>query len=108
MATKPQNPAVPNFPLAPAQYDQNSQNQMANVLRLFFNQLNAVLTILTNAYITNTTIYTVATLPAASTSNAGTRTFVSDSTTTTFGSTVVGGGSNTVPVYSNGTGWKIG
>jgi len=40
--------------------------------------------------------------------NAGTRTFVSDATATTFGSTVVGGGTNTVPVYSTGTSWKIG
>jgi len=108
MATKPQNPAVPNFPLAPNEYDVNYQDKVFNVLRLFLNQLNAVLTVLTNAYITNTTIYTVATLPTASTSNAGTRTFVSDSTSTTFGATVTGGGTNTVPVYSNGTSWKIG
>jgi len=108
MATKPQNPAVPNFPLASDQYDRLYMDKLTGVLRLFFNQLNAVLTVLTNAYITNTTIYTVATLPTASTSNAGTRTFVSDSTSTTFGATVTGGGTNTVPVYSNGTSWKIG
>jgi len=108
MATKPNNPAVPNFPLAPTQYDPANQNQMANVLRLFLNQLNSFLTIINNAYITNTTVYTVATLPTASTSNLGTRTFVSDSTTTTFGATVTGGGTNTVPVYSNGTSWKVG
>ena len=108
MATKPQNPAVPNLPLASDQYDRLYMDKLTGVLRLFFNQLNAVLTVLTNSYITNTTIYTVATLPTASTSNAGTRTFVSDSSTTTFGATVTGGGTNTVPVYSNGTSWKIG
>ena len=108
MATKPINPAPPNLPLAPVQYDPQYGEKLTNTLRLFFNQLNAALTILTNAYITNTTIYTVATLPTASTANAGTRTFVSDSTTTTFGATVTGGGSNTVPVYSNGTSWKVG
>jgi len=108
MATKPINPAPPNLPLAPAQYEVQYGDKLTNVLRLFFAQLNSVLTILTNSYITNTTIYTVATLPTASTANAGTRTFVSDSTTTTFGATVTGGGSNTVPVYSNGTSWKVG
>jgi len=108
MATKPINPAVPNLPIAPDQYDKQYVDRLANVLRLFFNQLNGVLSTLTNAYITNTSITTVASLPTASTTNAGTRTFVSDATVTTFGSTVVGGGTNTVPVYSNGTNWKIG
>lgn len=108
MATKPINPAPPNLPLAPAQYDTQYGDKLTNVLRLFFNQLNSALAILTNSYITNTTIYTVATLPTASTTNSGTRTFVSDSSTTTFGATVSGGGSNIVPVYSNGTSWKVG
>jgi len=108
MATKPINPAPPNLPLAPEQYERQYGDKLTDVLRLFFNQLNSVLTILTNSYITNTTIYTVATLPTASSSNAGTRTFVSDSSVTTFGSTVAGGGTTTVPVYSNGTNWKVG
>ena len=108
MATKPINPAAPNLTLAPIEYDVNYQEKLTNTLRLFFNQLNSVLTVLTSAYITNTTIYTVATLPTASSSNAGTRTFVSDSSVTTFGSTVAGGGTTTVPVYSNGTNWKVG
>jgi hypothetical protein len=108
MATKPINPAPPNLPLAPVQYDPQYGDKLTNVLRLFFAQLNSVLTILTNSYITSTTVYTVATLPPASTSNTGTRTFVSDSNTTTFGATVAGGGTNTVPVYSNGTSWKVG
>ena len=108
MAIKPQNPAPPNLPLAPDQYERQYSDKLTDVLRLFFNQLNSVLTILTNSYITNTTIYTVATLPTASSSNAGTRTFVSDSSVTTFGSTVAGGGTTTVPVYSNGTNWKVG
>ena len=37
-----QNQNPPNVPLAPAQYDQGYMNQFANVLRLFFNQINAV------------------------------------------------------------------
>lgn len=52
--------------------------------------------------------YTVATLPAAV---AGGRAFVSDSNATLaagLGNTVVGSGSNFVPVYSDGTNWIIG
>jgi hypothetical protein len=49
--------------------------------------------------------YTVATLP---TGQLGMKAFVSDATTTTFASNVVGGGSNKVPVYHDGTAWKIG
>ena len=37
-----QNQNAPNVPAAPAQYDQVFMNQYTNVLRLFFNQINAV------------------------------------------------------------------
>lgn len=53
---------------------------------------------------------TVASLPAAS-GVSGARAMVSDSTVAgsgNFGATVAGGGSNVVPVYSDGTNWKIG
>ena len=36
----PLNPAPPNLPLAPAQYDQAHDNQVLSQLRLYFNQLN--------------------------------------------------------------------
>jgi hypothetical protein len=54
---------------------------------------------------------TVASLPSASTAGAGSRHFVTDSTQTLsagIGATVAGGGSNSVPVYSDGTNWLIG
>ena len=54
------------------------------------------------------TVYTVATLPSASTSGAGARAFVSDALSPTFGATVTGGGAVNVPVYSDGTNWKVG
>jgi hypothetical protein len=47
-------------------------------------------------------------LPNANTVGAGARAFVYDATTTTFASAVIGGGSNRVPVYSNGRNWLIG
>lgn len=49
---------------------------------------------------------TVGGLPAPG--NAGTRRFVSDATATTFGSIVAGTGGNKVPVYDDGTNWRIG
>lgn len=55
-----------------------------------------------------TTATTVSALPSASTAGAGARAYVSDATATTFGSTVAGGGSNKVPVCSDGTNWIIG
>ena len=54
-------------------------------------------------------VLTVATLPLVTT--AGQRAFVSDSTATAsgnFGAVVTGTGTNKVPVYSDGTDWRIG
>ena len=49
---------------------------------------------------------TVANLPPNP--HQGERSFVTDATATTYASTVVGGGANIVPVFYNGTAWKIG
>lgn len=49
---------------------------------------------------------TVGALGAAT--NKGIRRFVTDATATTFASIVAGGGANNVPVYSDGTNWRIG
>jgi hypothetical protein len=57
------------------------------------------------------TSYTVAALPSASASGAGAIAFVTDASTTLIlglGTTVAGGGSNQVPVYSDGTNWIYG
>lgn len=51
---------------------------------------------------------TVNSLPSASAVGAGTRGYVTDSNTTNFLATVTGGGSNAVPVVSNGTNWVVG
>jgi hypothetical protein len=37
-----QNQPSPNLPLAPNEYDATYMSQLANVLRLYFNQINAV------------------------------------------------------------------
>jgi hypothetical protein len=49
--------------------------------------------------------YTVATLPTGS---AGARSFVTNALAPAFGSAVVGGGAVGVPVYHDGTSWKVG
>ena len=100
----------PRLPVATAQYDANYLNQLNNVLRLYFNQIDNILGQLSSGsgYIPALTVYTVAALPSAATAGVGARAFVSDATATTFASTVAGTGANKVPVYSDGTNWKIG
>lgn len=51
-------------------------------------------------------VYTVATLPTVG--QKGRCAFVSDANATTFASIVAGGGANNVPVYDDGTNWRIG
>jgi hypothetical protein len=102
--------ATPALPLAPEVYQRPYQDQLNNVLRLYFNRLDSILGQLsasTQSFI-STTVYTVVTLPSAVTSGVGARSFVSDANATTFASIVAGGGANKVPVYSDGTNWRIG
>jgi hypothetical protein len=54
-----------------------------------------------------TQVTTVGALPSAS-GIQGVRYIVTDSNSTTFMATVASGGANIVPVFSNGTNWKIG
>jgi hypothetical protein len=51
---------------------------------------------------------TLSLIPAAGTAGAGARAFISDASATTFASIASGGGANIVPVYSDGTNWRIG
>jgi hypothetical protein len=109
-ASTPQRIAPPALPQAAEEYSRPYQDQLNNVLRLYFNRLN----ILLGEFETNSTIlpaltvYTVATLPSAATSGAGARSFVSDALAPVFGATVASGGAVKIPVYSDGTNWKVG
>jgi hypothetical protein len=94
---------APRLPNATIEYDQNYINQLNNVLRLYFTQIDNIV----NQLKANTPV-TVANLPSAVTAGVGSRSFVTDSSVSTFGSTVAGGGSTKVPVYSDGTNWKVG
>ena len=101
--------AAPNLPLSPFEYDRLYVDQLNNVLRLYFNRVDAILNQLkTDEIIPALTNYTVATLPSAVTSGKGARSFVTDALAPAFGSTVITGGAVAVPVYSDGTNWKVG
>jgi hypothetical protein len=101
--------AAPNLPLAPREYDAQYIDQMLNILRLYFNRLDALTTqLMASGVVPPLTNYTVATLPSAVTSGKGARSFVTDALAPTFGSTVVTGGAVAVPVYSDGINWKVG
>ena len=101
--------ASPNLPLAPVEYDRQYSDQLTNVLRLYFNRVDAILGQLkTNGIIPPLTNYTVATLPSAVTSGKGARSFVTDALAPAFGATVATGGLVAVPVYSDGTNWTVG
>ena len=101
---------APRLPAATPEYDINYINQLNNVLRLYFNQIDNILGQLSTAsgVIPALTVYTVATLPSAATSGVGARAFVSDALAPVFGSTVATGGAVKTPVYSDGTVWKVG
>ena len=101
--------ASPNLPLATEQYSRAYTDQLNNVLRLYFNRIDAILDQLKTSEIQPPlTNYTVATLPSAATSGVGARSFVTNALTPSFGATVAGGGAVATPVYSDGTNWKVG
>lgn len=52
--------------------------------------------------------FTVATLPSAATMGDGARASVTDALAPTFGATVAAGGAIHIPVYSDGSNWKVG
>lgn len=101
--------AAPSLPLATPDYNRQYQDQLNNVLRLYFNRLDNLLAqLVVSGVIPPTTNYTVATLPSAALAGKGARSFVTDALTPVFGSTVVTGGAVATPVYSDGVNWKVG
>jgi hypothetical protein len=94
---------APRLPDATKEYDPRYVDQLNNILRLYFNRIDNLF-----AQLSANTPVTVATLPNAATAGVGSRAFVTDSSVSTFGTTVAGGGSTKVPVYSDGANWKVG
>lgn len=102
-------PIAPNLPLATQDYDRQYQDQLNNVLRLYFNRIDSTFNQLrVEDILPALTNYTVTSLPSAATSGVGSRSFVTDAAAPVFGSAVVGGGAVATPVYSDGTNWLVG
>ena len=95
------NIVAPRLPNSTVEYDPQYINQFNNILRLYFNQVDSAVN-------RPSTPLRVVDLSSAVVSGVGARAFVTDSSVSTFGSTVAGGGSTKVPVYSDGTNWKVG
>jgi hypothetical protein len=89
-----------------------------NLLRVFYQNATAATNVLITAnassnIVTLSTVFkspttTFASLPTAATAGAGARAFITDANLVTFGTVVGGGGSNNMPVFSNGTNWLVG
>ena len=86
-------------------------SQVGNYLEAYQNDGTTLVYSVDVNGISKSTVLTVATLPVAATAGAGSRSFVSDANATMtagIGAIVVGGGANKVPVYCDGTNWRIG
>lgn len=94
---------APALPYAPVEYDRQYVDTLNNILRQYFNTLDNFV-----GQLSLGSVYAVADLPTAANAGVGARAFVTDSSVSTFGTTVAGGGSTKVPVYSDGTNWKVG
>jgi hypothetical protein len=58
--------------------------------------------------IVKTGVFVASTIPTASSVGAGSRAFVTDADSLTFGNLYVGSAANAMPIWSNGTNWYIG
>jgi hypothetical protein len=89
-------------------YAQNSGDARGAAISVLVSFLQTAFTYLDVASYIKVAPVTFANLPSAATAGAGARAMCSDSNTATFNATVAGGGANIVPVFSNGTDWKVG
>jgi hypothetical protein len=71
------------------------------------NNISASNNITSNNYI-KSKVFVSANIANPIGAGAGARSFVSDATSTTFGALYASGGANNVPVYSDGSAWRIG
>ncbi len=82
-------------------------NSTANIVTANISNLTVTNNFNVTSYITISP-RTVANLGNAVTLGAGTKTFVTDANTTTFFNIVGSGGTNVVPVFSDGNNWRVG
>lgn len=112
MTDKAFNLSPPNLPIPPSSYDRMYQDQLNSILRLFFNLLvNSINAEQYEDGLYEDTVYTVTKLLSLKNVDINTRTFVTDANTTVFYTQItsaIGGGTNGVPAFYDGTYWRIG
>jgi hypothetical protein len=88
----------------------NNGTELSGTSSFTFISSTGVLSVpnITTTGVVKTTATTYSGLPLAGAAGAGARAFITDANTTTFLATVSGGGSNAVPVVSNGSTWIVG
>lgn len=99
---------IPGGAINTVQY--NSGTELAGTASFNFVATTGVLSVpnITVTGVVKTTAVTYSQLPLAGAAGAGARAFITDANTTTFLDTVGGGGSNSVPVVSDGSFWMVG
>ena len=100
------------LPSPPQDYDAQYVRQLVRVIEIYFNQLDSQTPNQAQSYAANyfysLKSSTVANLPPAA-DYKGARTFITDSDASHgFGNVVTGGGSQFIPVYSDGVNWRNG
>jgi hypothetical protein len=91
-----------NLPYISGHDGQNAQFSGSNILITGSNYDSV------KAVSITTTANTYANLPSGSSRFTGTRAIITNANTTTFNSLVSGGGSNVMPVFYDGTNWRVG
>jgi hypothetical protein len=94
---------APPLPVPPSIYARQYHDQLNNILRLYFTQLDNFV-----GQFALGSVYLVADLPPAAAVSTGARAFVTNSSVTTFNTIVAGGGASKVPVFFDGTNWRVG
>lgn len=89
-------------------FSTNNGDARKMALSVLATWLSTALASLTVSSFTKVTPVLVANLPSAATAGTGARSFVTDANATTYNSVVAGGGANRLPVFSDGSAWRIG
>jgi len=93
--------------LLPVWSTNNGSNRALSFSNLALWIRTALSNLVVDGYVKVTPV-TVANLPSPTVAGSGARAFVTDATSTTFHAAAVGGGANRVPVFVDGSTWRIG
>ena len=102
------NTVAPRLPTPPSDYDRSYFDNLLGILRMYFVRIDGFTQALTRPDYFEFGQITFSVLPTASSDLKGAKSIVTDSTTNTFNAVVTGGGSYTIPVFCDGTNWRVG